>query len=122
MNRQFERPLCQRLWVVAACLSLTGLHAQTGPATTLATSPLAVPAAGTFLGQKLNPVLSVELDATPTRAQPAWPAGQSMATIRAESAIRTQNAPMYTGLESSQSMGATLPTVSGMDWRQDNKR
>lgn len=81
---------------------------------------------GNFLGQKVNPVVAVELDAAPVRAMPNAPVAQPVESVRTEPlrteplAIRSGNAPMYTGLESSQSMGMAMPSLS-TDRRQDGR-
>lgn len=68
-------------------------------------------ATGTYLGQKVNPVLAVELDAAPVRALPQTaPAASGMVggSQRSEPPAGA-SVPMYTGQENSQSMGNASP-------------
>ena len=72
----------------------------------------AATATGTFLGEKINPVMAVELDATPARNLPP---GLSTGPVTGSSRESTSPAPspsvpMYTGVESSQSLGSQMPS------------
>ena len=72
----------------------------------------AATATGTFLGEKVNPVMAVELDATPARNLPPGLSTGPVTGSSRESASPAPSAsvPMYTGVESSQSLGSQMPS------------
>lgn len=70
-------------------------------------------ATGTFLGQKVPPVLGVELDAATNRNSPqtsgpaTGPAGTGIDKDRERN--NAASVPTYTGLQNSESMGNAVP-------------
>lgn len=73
----------------------------------------ATTATGSFLGKPVNPVMAVELDAAPVRSMPGGTAAQPPNTITRPDTVLTRPASpaTYTGVESSQGQGVTMPTV-----------
>ncbi len=71
-------------------------------------------ATGTYLGQKVPPVLAVELDAATSRATPtaSGPATGSVGIQRERERDNAASVPTYTGTQNSQSMGNAMPSPS----------
>ena len=73
-------------------------------------------ATGTWLGQKVPPVLATELDAAPGRITPpaSGPATGPAGTSRERDRDSGASVPTYTGVQNSESMGNAVPnTPSG---------
>ena len=67
---------------------------------------------GEFLGQKINPVLAVELEASAARAPSSTTASPAATpTVREPGSTNAGSAPMYTGVANTQSMGASSPAA-----------
>jgi len=69
-------------------------------------------ATGTYLGQKVPPMLATELDAASSRATPL-PSGHATGPIGIRRGLEREqpaSVPTYTGIQNSQSMGSAVPS------------